>query len=85
MIIDTVAATNNDNNNENNKAKSILEIETQKVLWDFDIQTNHLTSARQSDQEIVNNQKDNLPNRRPSPSRQTNEENQKKAKRVVST
>ena len=37
-----------------NKPKSVLEYETHKLLWDFDIQTDHLTSARQPDFIIIN-------------------------------
>ena len=34
--------------------ESVQENETQKLLWDFEIQTNHLISARQPDLVIVN-------------------------------
>ena len=34
--------------------ESILENETHKILWDFEIQTYILTSARRPDQVIVN-------------------------------
>ena len=34
--------------------ESVLENETYKLLWDFEIQTNHLISARQPDPVIVN-------------------------------
>ena len=33
-----------------------------KLLWDFDIQTNHLISARSPDLIIINNKKENLQN-----------------------
>ena len=36
---------NNDNNNNNN---------THKILWDFDIHTDHLISARKPDFIIIN-------------------------------
>ena len=36
---------------------SILENETLKILWDFDMQTDHLISARRPDQGIVNKKK----------------------------
>ena len=35
----------------------VLENETHKVLWDFEIETNHLIAARRPDLEIVNNKK----------------------------
>ena len=35
----------------------VLENETHKILWDFEKQTNHLISARQSDLVIVNKKK----------------------------
>ena len=38
------------------KLESILENETQKVLWEYEIKTNHLISARRPDLEIVNKQ-----------------------------
>ena len=37
--------------------ESVLENETLKILWDFEIQTDHLISARRPDQVIVNNEK----------------------------
>ena len=36
---------------------SVLENATQKLLWDFDIQTDHLTSARKPDLIILNKKK----------------------------
>ena len=39
--------------------ESILENEMHKILWDFEIQTDHLISARRSDLGIV---KKNMPN-----------------------
>ena len=36
---------------------SILENEIHKLLWDFDIQTDHLISARRPDRIIINNNK----------------------------
>ncbi len=35
----------------------LLENNTHKLLWDFDIQTDHLISARRPDLIIVNNKK----------------------------
>ena len=46
--------------------ESILENEMHKILWDFEIQTDHLISARRSDQVIVKKKKKKkkkLPNR----------------------
>ena len=37
--------------------ESVLENETQKLLWDFEIQTDHLISARRSDLVIVKKKK----------------------------
>ena len=34
---------------------SLLENETHKLLWDFEIQTDHLISARRTDFVIINN------------------------------
>ena len=35
----------------------VLENDTHKLLWDFDIQTDHLISARRPDLIIINNKK----------------------------
>ena len=35
------------------KPESILENEMHKILWDFEIQTDHLISARWPDLEII--------------------------------
>ena len=35
----------------------VLENETLKILWDFEIQTDHLNSARRPDLDIVNKKK----------------------------
>ena len=37
--------------------ESFLENETNKILWDFELQTNHLISARRPNLEIVNKKK----------------------------
>ena len=42
----------------------VLENDTHKLLWDFDIQTDHLISARRPDLIIINNKKENLKNSR---------------------
>ena len=41
---------------------SVLKHETHKLLWDFDIQTDHLISARRPDLIIINKKKENLQN-----------------------
>ena len=42
------------------KPEFILENETQKTIWDFEIQTNYLIPVRKEDLAIIN-KKDNLP------------------------
>ena len=37
--------------------ESVVENETHTILWDFEIQTDHLMSARRSDQVMVNKKK----------------------------
>ena len=37
------------------KPESVLENEMQKILWDFEIQTDHLIPARRPDLVITNN------------------------------
>ena len=44
------------------KVESILENEMHKVLWNFEIQTNHLFPAKRPNQVIVNKKKKILPN-----------------------
>ena len=44
--------------------ESMIENETHKILWDFEIQMDHLISIRWPDQVIINKKKENLPNRR---------------------
>ena len=39
-------------------AKSTLENETHELLWDFEIQSDHLISARQPDLVIVNKKRE---------------------------
>ena len=41
---------------------AVLEKDTHKLLWDFNIQTDHLISARRPDFIIINNRKENLQN-----------------------
>ena len=36
---------------------TVLENDTYKLLWDFDIQTNHLTMTRRPDLLIINKEK----------------------------
>ena len=40
----------------------VLENDTHKLLWDFDIQTDHLISARRPDLIIIKKKKENLQN-----------------------
>ena len=66
----TSTITYNDNNNNNKNlsirpGQSVLEIDTHTLLSDFDIQTDHLISARRPDFIIINKKKkkkDNLQN-----------------------
>ena len=44
---------------------SVLEIDTHKLLWNFDMKTDHLISARRPDLIIINQKKENLQNCRP--------------------
>ena len=46
--------------------ESVQENETHNFLWDFEIQTDHLISARRSDLVTVNKKTDNLSNSEPS-------------------
>ena len=39
------------------KPEFVLENETHKILWDFELQTDHLVSARKPNQEIINKKK----------------------------
>ena len=69
--------------------ESVFENETHNILWDFDIQTDHLISARRPDKVIVNKRKkekkkENLQNSG-LVSRLTTQWNWKKAKRRIST
>ena len=41
---------------------SVLENDMHKLLWDFEIQTDHLISARRQDLIIIKNKKVNLQN-----------------------
>ena len=42
------------------KPESVLEKETHKILWDFDIKTDHLIPARRPDLGLINNKKSQL-------------------------
>ena len=69
----TMQTNNNNNNNNNNndneekkiwpynmhKPESIMENETHKILWDFEIKTDHLILARRPDLLIIS-KKENL-------------------------
>ena len=39
-------------------SKSVIENETHKLIWDFDIQTDYLISARRPDLIIINNKRE---------------------------
>ena len=39
-------------------SESVMENETQKILWDFEIHTDHLILAWRPDQEIVNKKRE---------------------------
>ena len=49
-------------------SESVLEYETHEILWDFEIKTDHLISAKRQDLVIINKKKkkkkkkENLPN-----------------------
>ena len=45
----------------------VLENDTHKLLWDFNIQTDHLIPARRPDLIIINKKKENLLNKLCSP------------------
>ena len=42
--------------------ETVMENETHKIIWDFEIQTDHLISAREQYIVIVKKKKKNLPN-----------------------
>ena len=42
------------------KPESVLENEIHKILWDFEIQTDHLIQARKPDLMLINEKKENL-------------------------
>ena len=44
------------------KPEFIQENETHKLLWDFEMQTDHLISARKPDLVVIIQKKENLPN-----------------------
>ena len=43
------------------KPESVLENGTHKILWDFEIQTDHLIPARKADLELIKKKKGILP------------------------
>ena len=67
----------------------VLENDTHKLLWDFDIQTNHLISAKRPDLIIINNNNNNKKKEFAKLStllsRLTTESNWKNVKRRIST
>ena len=68
------------------KRASIRENETHKLLRDFDIQTDHLISAKSPDQEIIKKKKrENLSNSELCCPSEPQSKKSKKAKRETST
>ena len=58
----TTTANSTNNNNDNNKwcmhnPAPLLENDTHKIQWDFNIQTDQLILARRPDLIIINNKK----------------------------
>ena len=51
---------NNNNNNTNMNPAPVLENDTHKLQWDFNIQTDHLIPARRPDLIIIKKKKKNL-------------------------
>ena len=62
----------------------VLENDTHKLLWHFDIQTNHLISARRPDLILINNKNRKSAKLSTLLSRQTTEWNWKNVKREIS-
>ena len=52
----------NNNNNNNNNPVPVLENDSYKLLWDFNIQTDHLIAARRPDLIIISKKKENMQN-----------------------
>ena len=66
--------------------ESIWEKEMHKILWDFEIQTDHLISTKRLDLVVVNKKKkENLPNSGVCHPRGSQSENQRKRKKETST
>ena len=55
---------NNNNSNNDNNPVPLLENDSHKLLWDFNIQTDHLIPAKRPDLKIINKKKENLQNSR---------------------
>ena len=53
---------NNNNNNNMHNTALVLENNIHKLLWDFDINRDHLISARRPDLIIITKNKENLQN-----------------------
>ena len=62
--------------------ESILENETLKILWDFEIQTDHLILARRPHLAIVNRKKEYLSNSRLCRPGTPESENKRKRKEI---
>ena len=56
----------------------VLEKDTHELLWDFDIQTDHLISARRPDLIIIKKTKKKKPNQTKQPPHQKKKEKKKK-------
>ena len=67
------------------KPESIVENETHKIIWNFEIQIDHLIPARRPDLAIVNQKKRELAVQWILLIQQTTERKSKKAKRETST
>ena len=63
----------------------VLESDTHKLLWDFNIQTDHLISARRPDLIIINEKRRKSAKLSTLLSRLTTEQNWKNVKREIST
>ncbi len=69
--------------------ESVLENETETQLWDFEIHTDHLFSAKRLDLKIIYKKKENLPNcwlcysQRKIESKQKESKKKQKAKKII--
>ena len=49
---------NDNNNNNNNNPAAVLENDIHKLLWNFDIQTDHQIAARRPDLRVFNKKRE---------------------------